>query len=141
MAPEKRKSWTGCHKLPTMAALTGWIQGRIRVSETLFRRLLIMVALIFCGALLVLAGPPLLENPDIIGAFAAGFVNPFAAGYATDVILCWVILAIWVLFERQRYQIRGGWLALVLGVVPGVAVGFALYLLMRQRQLKGSGIV
>jgi hypothetical protein len=30
---------------------------------------------------------------------------------------------------------------LLLGVVPGVAVGFALYLLMRQRQLKGSGIV
>ena len=56
-------------------------------------------------------------------------------------LLCWVILAIWVLFERQRYQVRGGWLALLLGVVPGVAVGFALYLLMRQRQLKGSGLV
>ncbi|WP_372638275.1 DUF2834 domain-containing protein [Alcanivorax jadensis] len=52
-----------------------------------------------------------------------------------------MVLAIWVVFERQRYQIRGGWLALLLGVVPGVAVGFALYLLMRQRQLKGSGIV
>ena len=37
--------------------------------------------------------------------------------------------------------LRGGWLALLLGIVPGVAVGFALYLLMRQRQLKGSGIV
>ena len=111
------------------------------MSESLFRRLLIMVALIFCGAFAVLVIPPLMANPDILAAAAGGFVNPYAAGYATDVILCWVILAIWVLFERQRYQVRGGWLALLLGVIPGVAVGFALYLLMRQRQLKGSGLV
>ena len=111
------------------------------VSEKLFRRLLLLVALGFCVVFAVLIIPPLLANPDIIAAAAGGFVNPFAAGYATDVILCWVVLAIWVIFERQRYQIRGGWLALLLGVVPGVAVGFALYLLMRQRQLKGSGIV
>lgn len=111
------------------------------MSENLFRRLLLLVALGFCVVFAVLIIPPLLANPDIIAAAAGGFVNPFAAGYATDVILCWVVLAIWVLFERQRYQIRGGWLALLLGVVPGVAVGFALYLLMRQRQLKGSGIV
>ncbi|MEP5232608.1 DUF2834 domain-containing protein [Alcanivorax sp.] len=111
------------------------------MSESLFRRLLILVALIFCGAFVVLVIPPLMANPDILAAAAAGFVNPYAAGYSTDVILCWVILAIWVLFERQRYQVRGGWLALLLGVVPGVAVGFALYLLMRQRQLKGSGLV
>ena len=111
------------------------------VSEKLFRRLLLLVALSFSAVFAVLIIPPLLANPDIIAAAAGGFVNPFAAGYATDVILCWVVLAIRVIFERQRYQIRGGWLALVLGVVPGVAVGFALYLLMRQRQLKGSGIV
>jgi uncharacterized membrane protein YfcA len=111
------------------------------MSESLFRRLLIMVALIFCGAFSVLVIPPLMANPDILAAAAGGFVNPYAAGYSTDVILCWVILAIWVLYERQRYHVRGGWLALVLGVVPGVALGFALYLLMRQRQLKGSGLV
>ena len=111
------------------------------MSENLFRRLLLLVALSFCVVFAVLIIPPLLANPDIIAAAAGGFVNPFAAGYATDVILCRVVLAIWVIFERQRYQIRGGWLALLLGVVPGVAVGFALYLLMRQRQLKGSGIV
>lgn len=111
------------------------------MSESLFRRLLVLVALIFCVALAALAGPPMLENPDIVGAFAGGFANPYAAGYSTDVILCWVILAIWVLFERQQYHIRGGWLALLLGLFPGVAVGFALYLLMRQRQLKGSGLV
>ena len=111
------------------------------MSENLFRRLLLLVALSFCVVFAVLIIPPLLENPDILAAAAGGFVNPFAAGYSTDVILCWGVLAIWVIFERQRYQVRGGWLALLLGLVPGVAVGFALYLLMRQRQLKGSGIV
>ncbi|MGB1922527.1 MAG: DUF2834 domain-containing protein [Alcanivorax sp.] len=88
------------------------------MSEKLFRRLLLLVALSFSAVFAVLIIPPLLANPDIIAAAAGGFVNPFAAGYATDVILCWVVLAIWVIFERQRYQIRGGWLALLLGVVP-----------------------
>ena len=84
------------------------------VSEKLFCRLLLLVALSFSAVFAVLIIPPLLANPDIIAAAAGGFVNPFAAGYATDVILCWVVLAIWVIFERQRYQIRGGWLALLL---------------------------
>lgn len=111
------------------------------MSETLFRRLLLLVALLFCVIFAVLVIPPLLANPDLLGAALGGFVNPYAAGYSADVILCWVVLAIWVVFERQHYGIRGGWLPLLLGVVPGVAVGFALYLLMRQRQLKGSGLV
>ncbi|EKF74219.1 hypothetical protein A11A3_09475 [Alcanivorax hongdengensis A-11-3] len=110
------------------------------MSDRVFRLSLVLVALLFCGVFAAVVIPPLLANPDVISAALAGFANPYAAGYSTDVILCWVVLAIWVLFERQRYRLRGGWLALLLGVVPGVAVGFALYLLMRHRQLKGSGL-
>ncbi|MDX1803879.1 MAG: DUF2834 domain-containing protein [Alcanivorax sp.] len=110
------------------------------MSNLLFRRLLMLVALLFCAAFAWLVIPPLLANPDVMAAALGGFANPFAAGYSTDVILCWVVLAIWVVYERQHYHISGGWLALLLGVVPGVAVGFALYLLMRHRQLQGSGL-
>ena len=81
--------------------------------------------------------PPLIANPDIVGAFAAGFVNPYSTGYSVDVILCWVILAVWVVYERQRYRVRFGWVALVLGIVPGVATGFALYLLLRMKYVDG----
>jgi hypothetical protein len=37
--------------------------------------------------------PALLTNPDLFGAFAAGFVNPYASGYTADVFFCWVALA------------------------------------------------
>lgn len=108
------------------------------MTDALFRSLIIAVAIIFTVFFCVTVIPPLLENPDVVGAFMAGFVNPFAAGYSTDVILCWVLLAIWVVFERSNHSIKHGWGCLVLGIVPGVAVGFALYLLLRHRQFKTS---
>lgn len=79
--------------------------------------------------------PALVEDPNIFDAFAAGFDNPFAAGYSTDVILCWVALAIWVAYEAKALNVRKGWICLALGVVPGVAVGLPLYIVMRHRQL------
>ena len=80
--------------------------------------------------------PPLVANPDIWGAFAAGFVNPYSSGYSTDVLVCWFVLAVWVVYEAKAYSIRHGWICLLIGIVPGVAVGFALYLLLRSKQLK-----
>ncbi len=77
--------------------------------------------------------PPVLNDFDIIGAFAGGFVNPFATGYSVDAITCWLILTIWIIYERKTLGIRHGWIAIILGVVPGVATGFALYLLLRAR--------
>ncbi len=105
------------------------------MTENHFRVLVALIALIFCAVFAVVVIPPLLENPDILGAFAAGFVNPFAAGYSTDVILCWVVMAIWVVYERVNLAVKHGWICLVLGVVPGVVVGFALYLIVRSYQL------
>ena len=96
-----------------------------------------LIALLGFGFALVfgfLVLPPLLINPDILGAFAAGFVNPFSSGYAIDAIMCWMILAVWVIFEAKTKAIKHGWLALLLGIVPGVATGFAVYLIMRIRQ-------
>ena len=87
-------------------------------------------ALAFCWLVL----PALWINPDIVGAFAAGFVNPFSSGYALDAIMCWLILAVWVVFEAETKAIKHGWIALLLGIVPGVATGFAAYLIMRIRQ-------
>lgn len=109
------------------------------MSDTVFKACLYVAALLFTVIFCILVIPPLLENPDVIGAFAAGFVNPFAAGYSTDVFFCWFVLAVWVVFEASRLDIKHGWLCLALGVVPGVAVGFALYLLLRHSQLKARG--
>ena len=100
----------------------------------LYRLLLWLLALTFAGAFAWLCIPPLIENPDIIGAFAAGFVNPYSSGYAIDAILCWCVLAVWVIYEATNKDIQHGWVAVLLGIVPGVATGFAIYLLIRLRQ-------
>ncbi len=104
------------------------------MSETLFRTLLVLLGLGFTIAFCVIVVPPLIESGDIIGGFAAGFVNPYASGYSTDVLMCWAVLAAWVIYDAGANNIKHGWIALALGVVPGVATGFALYLLLRQRQ-------
>jgi hypothetical protein len=107
------------------------------MTEHSFRVITILLAVLFTAIFCFVVVPPLVENPDIAGAFASGFVNPYASGYSIDVIFCWVILGVWVWYEAANYSIHHGWVCLVLGIVPGVAVGFALYLLLRQRQLKG----
>jgi Terpene cyclase DEP1 len=99
-----------------------------------FRTLLILLATAFTIAFMVLCIPPFIQNPDIIGALGSGFVNPYASGYSLDVFFCWAVLATWIVYESRVKGIRHGWVALVLGLVPGVAVGFAVYLLLRLKQ-------
>lgn len=106
------------------------------MSESTFRATLFCAALFFTSFFAVVVVPPLVENPDILGAFAAGFVNPYSSGYSMDVFVCWAILAAWVVYEAKTYSVRKGWVCLLLGIVPGVAVGFAAYLLLRAKQIK-----
>lgn len=105
------------------------------MSTNGFRIALIALASFFTIAFVVVVIPPLLKNPDILGAFAAGFVNPYASGYSLDVFTCWAVLAAWVVYEAKSKDIRHGWVALLLGVVPGVAVGFSVYLFLRLKQV------
>lgn len=105
------------------------------MNERLFRIALVILAAAFSVFFLFVVVPPLIANPDIWGALRAGFVNPYASGYSTDVIICWAILALWVVYEAREYGVRHGWICLLLGLIPGVAVGLALYLLIRSRQL------
>ncbi len=107
------------------------------MNERMFKTSIIVVATVFTVVFCIVVVPPLVANPDIPGAFGAGFVNPYASGYSADVISCWVILALWVWFEAKSLSIKHGWVCLLLGVVPGVAAGFATYLLLRQNQLSG----
>lgn len=108
--------------------------------KTIYHIGLVLVVLSFVALFCILVLPPIVAGQDIISAFGAGFVNPFAAGYSSDVLCCWAILLFWVIWESNT--IKYGWACVLLGIVPGVAVGFGLYLLMRSRQLeklKGEG--
>lgn len=104
------------------------------MNTSAFRLPLLALAAGFTVAFALICIPPFLDNPDLIGAFAAGFVNPYSSGYALDIFFTWGVLAVWVLHEAKTRNIRHGWVALVIGIVPGVAVGFAAYLLIRLKQ-------
>ena len=106
------------------------------MSKLVFKAILVVSALFFTSFFASIVLPALIENPDVWGAFAAGFVNPYSSGYSMDVLVCWAILAAWVVYEAKTYSVRRGWVCLLLGIVPGVAVGFALYLLLRERQIR-----
>ena len=105
------------------------------MTKTAFEASVALLGLVFAVAFCVIVVPPLLESGDIIGAFAAGFVNPYASGYSLDTILCGLILIAWVLYERSALGIRYGWIAIPLTFAPGVATAFGAYLLIRSRQL------
>ncbi len=98
-----------------------------------FKVIVAVIAVAFTLFFLGVVVPPLIRQPDIIGAFGAGFVNPYASGYAMDTIGCWCILATWVFYEARTTNIKHGWIAVLLGIVPGVATGLGFYLLLRLR--------
>jgi hypothetical protein len=111
-------------------------QGRdFEMNEHLFKTTIIAAAGVFTALFAYWCIPPLIDDPDIIGALAAGFVNPYSSGYSADVLACWVIFSAWIVYERRTYGVRHGLWCILLGAMPGVAVGFAVYLLLRMRQL------
>ena len=103
--------------------------------KTTYLSFLGIIGIGFAGFFFITLGPLLVENPDVIAAFKAGYVNPYSSGFATDAIACWLVLAAWVVYEKYEKCIKHGWIALLIGLVPGVATAFALYLVMRMRQL------
>jgi len=105
------------------------------MSKSVFEAIVIGLGTLFAVAFCVIVVPPLLESGDVPGAFAAGFVNPFSSGYSLDVIVCAFILLAWIVYERSVLGIKHGWIAIPLSIVPGVATGFAFYLVLRTRQL------
>ena len=105
------------------------------MNELNFKRAIIISAAVFLAVFLFYTLPAALAQGDLIKSFADGFVNPLAAGYSTDVIACGFIFFFWVLFEAKQYGVRFGWICIILSFIPGVAVAFALYLLIRHKQV------
>jgi len=110
------------------------------MNESQFKAGVIASALAFFAVFLFISMPALFElNGSLIEnsvtAFSAGFVNPFAIGFSVDATACWFILFFWVLYEAKTQKIKNGWLCLLVGAFPGIAIGFAAYLLVRHKQI------
>ncbi|MEO9462025.1 MAG: DUF2834 domain-containing protein [Marinomonas sp.] len=105
------------------------------MSKSTFEYSVLALGALFAVCFFTIVVPPLLASGDVIGAFAAGFVNPYSAGYSIDVIVCAFILIVWAFYERKNLGIRHGWVVIPLSFMPGVAVAFAVYLVIRSRHL------
>ena len=105
------------------------------MSKSIFESVVAGLGAAFAVLFAIIVVPPLLQSGDVFGAFAAGFVNPISTGYSLDVFLCALILFAWIIYERKAAGIKHGWIAIPLSFVPGVATGFAFYLVLRSRQL------
>lgn len=103
------------------------------MSKSAFELMVALLGAAFAVAFVVVVVPPLLESGDVVGAFAAGFVNPYSSGYSIDAILTGLILVVWVLYERRALGVRHGWVAIILCFIPGVAAALAYYLILRTR--------
>jgi len=108
------------------------------MSKAVYEGLVVLLGAAFAIAFAVIVVPPLLESGDVVGAFAAGFVNPYSSGYSLDAILTGLILVVWVLYERRALGVRRGWVAIILCFIPGVAVALAYYLILRTRTRNSS---
>jgi len=82
------------------------------LTKSVFEGLVITLGALFALAFAVIIGPPLMASGDIIGAFAAGFVNPYATGYSLDAILTGLILIVWIIYERETLGVKFGWIAI-----------------------------
>lgn len=110
---------------------------RLGMTDRWFRPTLLALAAVFTVLFVVIVGPALVDDGwDVWGGALDGFANPYSSGYSTDVLVTWAVLAVWVVRDARVLGVRRGWVALLLGVVPGVAVGLASYLLIRQAQLR-----
>jgi hypothetical protein len=69
------------------------------------------------------------------------FVNPASASAAQDLILGnVVVLPIWTIVEARRARMRAGWLYFPMSVLTSYAFALALFLALRERQLRANGL-
>lgn len=75
------------------------------MSEQIFKTAIIAIAAIIAGVFCRVEMLPLIANPDVVGALAAWFANPYSSGYSADVIACWAIFGAWIFYEAQAHGI------------------------------------
>lgn len=94
------------------------------------------IGMAFALVFSITVAPLLFRNLDPLGAIAAGFVNPYSTGFALDTLSSWLVLTVWIVHEARTLNIRYGWVAVLVGLIPGTVTGLAFYLILRTVQLK-----
>ena len=110
------------------------------MNDRVFKSILVLLIVGFTVFFLTYFLPPIIQNPDINDILASGFVNTYATGFSIDLIACWIALIAFILYESKNKSIKYGWVCILLGLVPGVVVGWSAYLLIRNNQLNNGSV-
>ena len=108
-------------------------EGNIMTQRT-FIYIIAAIGLAFTIAFAILVMPSLLKDLSIVTALSAGFANPYSTGFSLDTLSSWLVLTMWIIYEARSSGIKHGWIAILLGLIPGTATGFAVYLILRTMQ-------
>lgn len=73
---------------------------------------------------------------DWVMFFRSGFVNPGAAFLSVDAIVGATAFLLWMIPEARKLGMRHWWVYIVVTLAVAFAVGFPLFLLMRERKLQ-----
>ena len=58
----------------------------------------------------------------------------YSTGFSLDTLSSWLVPTVLIIYESRSSGIRHGWIAILLGLIPGTATGFAVYLILRTMQ-------
>lgn len=105
------------------------------MSQRAFVYIIGAIGLAFTLVFAILVMPSLLKDLSIATALSSGFVNPYSTGFSLDTLSSWLVLTVWIIYEARSSGIRHGWIAILLGLIPGTATGFAVYLILRTMQI------
>lgn len=111
------------------------------MSPRQFRAGLVVLAVAYTFLFIAIIPPALIDRGfDFWGMALDTFDTPSAAAVSSDVLLSYAVLALWVAYEAVTRKVRRGWVALLLGLVTGMTVALAAYLLIRTRSVTSDAL-
>ena len=82
-----------------------------------------------------------LQQPDSgwIDWIRQCLVNPAATSALMDLTFTYLIVGTWIVLEARRLAMRRAWLCVPITVFVSLALGLALFLILRERRLRAAG--
>jgi hypothetical protein len=66
-------------------------------------------------------------------------VNPASRSITVDISFLFLAIAVWMILEARRLQIRYVWIYIVLGVIVAISVTFPMFMISRERVISSQG--
>jgi hypothetical protein len=76
------------------------------------------------------------ETGGLIQFVKDTFVNPASTSITLDIVVLFIVCALWMIVEGRKLQMKHIWLYIVGGLCVAISVTFPLFLYFREEKLK-----